>query len=428
MSITARRGRRRGGRCGRKPWRRNSSARSARSPKRSSPAPPRPGSTRLGSRAGRADHPARRPRRGRRSSPRWTGRSRSAGGAPTTSARSSPPGLARRSPGRPGTRSCPPCRPCRPGRWPTTRSGPCHDRRRAAAARPRPERRAAAAEARRDAPPRAGAAGHRQDATLGAGGVPAHPGRGRDHRPGRLQRPHPDADRRVPGHQDPRGLRPHRLLDPAATFDYLASLEWITARENLCLVGPAGTGKSHMLVALGAAAVEAGHRVRYFTAAELVETLYRGLADNSVGRVIDTLLRNDLVIIDELGFAPLDDTGTQLLFRVRRRRLRTRSLGIASHWPFDRGAGSCPSTPPPSACSTGCCTTPHRRHRRRLLPHARSQSQRRNHPEEELINPRSGDFYLATSGDHNLAVDKDRRGALGVRDSGPTQLGASSNP
>jgi DNA replication protein DnaC len=49
-----------------------------------------------------------------------------------------------------------------------------------------------------------------------------------------------------------------------------------------------------VLVALGVAAVEAGHRVRYFTAADLVETLYRALADNSVGRVIDTLLRNDL--------------------------------------------------------------------------------------------------------------------------------------
>jgi DNA replication protein DnaC len=75
---------------------------------------------------------------------------------------------------------------------------------------------------------------------------------------------------------------------PTATFDYLASLEWIRAAENTCLIGPAGTGKSHLLVALGVAAVHAGHRVRYFTAAELVETLYRGLADNSVGRVIDT--------------------------------------------------------------------------------------------------------------------------------------------
>jgi DNA replication protein DnaC len=58
---------------------------------------------------------------------------------------------------------------------------------------------------------------------------------------------------------------------PNATFDYLASLKWIRAKENTTLIGPAGTGKSHVLVALGVAAVEAGHRVRYFTAAELVE-------------------------------------------------------------------------------------------------------------------------------------------------------------
>jgi DNA replication protein DnaC len=122
---------------------------------------------------------------------------------------------------------------------------------------------------------------------------------------------------------------------PGATLDYLASLEWITARENLCLVGPAGTGKSHLLVALGAAAVAAGHKVRYLTAAELAETLYRGLADNSVGRIIDTLLRNDLIIIDEVGFAPLDDTGAQLLFRLVAAAYERRSLAIASHWPFE---------------------------------------------------------------------------------------------
>jgi DNA replication protein DnaC len=122
---------------------------------------------------------------------------------------------------------------------------------------------------------------------------------------------------------------------PTATLDYLASLEWIRAQENLCLVGPAGTGKSHLLVALGVAAVHAGHRVRYFTAAELVETLYRGLADNSVGRVIENLLRNDLIICDEVGFAPLDDTGTQLLFRFVAAAYERRALGIASHWPFE---------------------------------------------------------------------------------------------
>jgi DNA replication protein DnaC len=122
---------------------------------------------------------------------------------------------------------------------------------------------------------------------------------------------------------------------PQATFDYLASLEWITAAENLCLVGPAGTGKSHLLVALGHAAVSTGMRVRYFAAADLVETLYRGLADNSIAKIIDSLLRADLVIIDELGFAPLDLAGTQLLFRFVAAAYERRSLGIASHWPFD---------------------------------------------------------------------------------------------
>jgi DNA replication protein DnaC len=127
---------------------------------------------------------------------------------------------------------------------------------------------------------------------------------------------------------------------PRATFDYLASLEWIRAAEDPVLVGPAGTGKSHVLVALGHAAVEAGHRVRYFQRAELVDTLYRGLADNSVGRVIETILRADYVIVDELGFAPLDNNGAQLLFRFAAAAYERRSLGIASHWPFE---GGCPT-------------------------------------------------------------------------------------
>jgi len=123
---------------------------------------------------------------------------------------------------------------------------------------------------------------------------------------------------------------------PKATLDYLASLEWIAAKENVCFLGPAGTGKSHLLVALGHAAIDAGRRVRYFSAAELVDTLYRGLADNSVGKVIEQLLRADLVIVDEIGFAFLDDTGAQLLFRLVAAAYEQVPLGIASHWPFDQ--------------------------------------------------------------------------------------------
>ena len=122
---------------------------------------------------------------------------------------------------------------------------------------------------------------------------------------------------------------------PAPTWAYLTTLEWIRARENLALIGPAGTGKSHTLIALGHAAVIAGHRVKYLTAAELVETLYRALADNTVGKTIETLLRNDLVLVDEIGFAPLDHTGAQLLFRFVAAAYERRSLGIASHHSFE---------------------------------------------------------------------------------------------
>jgi len=119
------------------------------------------------------------------------------------------------------------------------------------------------------------------------------------------------------------------------TFDYLASLEWVRAKENLCLVGPAGTGKSHLLVALGHQAIEVGHRVRYFTATDLIETLYRALADNSVGKVITQILRADLILIDEIGFAPMDGTGAELFFRIVASAYERRSLGVASHWPFE---------------------------------------------------------------------------------------------
>jgi DNA replication protein DnaC len=123
---------------------------------------------------------------------------------------------------------------------------------------------------------------------------------------------------------------------PRATLDYLASLEWVRAKENPCFVGPPGTGKSHCLVALGHAAVEAGYKVRYFVATELVDTLYRGLADNSVGKVIESVLRADVVICDEVGFASVDDNGAQLLFRFVAAAYERRSLAIASHWPFEQ--------------------------------------------------------------------------------------------
>ena len=132
---------------------------------------------------------------------------------------------------------------------------------------------------------------------------------------------------------------------PKASHDYLVTLDWIGRADNVCLVGPAGTGKTHYLVALGTAAVEAGHKVRYFTAVELVEHLYRAVADNTVGKAIQHVCRNDLIIIDEIGFAPLDHTGCQLLFRLVAAAYERRAVAIASHSPFEAWGKFLPDQP-----------------------------------------------------------------------------------
>jgi len=132
---------------------------------------------------------------------------------------------------------------------------------------------------------------------------------------------------------------------PRASHDYLITLDWVARADNLCLVGPAGTGKTHYLIALGRAAVEAGHKVRYFTAIDLVEHLYRAVADNTVGRAIEAVCRNDLIIIDEIGFAPLDHTGCQLMFRLIAAAYERHSVAIASHSPFEAWGRFLPDQP-----------------------------------------------------------------------------------
>jgi DNA replication protein DnaC len=139
-----------------------------------------------------------------------------------------------------------------------------------------------------------------------------------------------------PSHKTLEGFEPAASELPRATFDYLASLEWLEARDNLCLAGPAGTGKSHLSQALGRAAVEAGRRVRFFAADELVEALYRGLADNTVGKLIASLLRNDLVVVDDLGFTAFDRAAADHLFRFVAAAYERRSLIVSTTVAFER--------------------------------------------------------------------------------------------
>lgn len=146
---------------------------------------------------------------------------------------------------------------------------------------------------------------------------------------------------------------------PRATHDYLATLDWIPRADNLCLIGPPGTGKTHYLIALGRAAVKAGHRVRYYSAIELVETLWRGQADNTVGKTIEAIRRNDLIVIDEIGFAPLEPVLSQLLFRLISAVYEKRSVAIGSHTPFEDWGRFLPDQPTAVAILDRLCHHAH---------------------------------------------------------------------
>jgi hypothetical protein len=143
-----------------------------------------------------------------------------------------------------------------------------------------------------------------------------------------------DAPGRVPGHQNPRRIRRHRLLHPAANLR-LPRQPGMDPRQREHLPDrPADTGKSHV----PSPSASPPSTPDTASATSPPPTSSRPLprpGDNSVGCVIDTLLRTDLIVRDELGFAPLDDTGAQLLFRFVAAAYERRSLGIGSHWPFE---------------------------------------------------------------------------------------------
>lgn len=122
-------------------------------------------------------------------------------------------------------------------------------------------------------------------------------------------------------------------IDPA-TIHTLASCEWIRKGEPLCLIGDSGTGKSHLLIALGTEAAMAGFQVRYVLAAKLVNELVEAADDRQLTKTIARYGRVDLLAIDELGYMELDRRGAELLFQVLTEREEKASVTIASNESF----------------------------------------------------------------------------------------------
>jgi len=114
----------------------------------------------------------------------------------------------------------------------------------------------------------------------------------------------------------------------------LSRCQWIAVRSNCCFIGEPGTGKTHVAVALGMAACRQGYKVRFYTAATLVNRLEEAQKQYQLDRVLTQLDRADLLICDELGYLSFSRTGAELLFQVFADRYERKSLLITSNLPF----------------------------------------------------------------------------------------------
>jgi DNA replication protein DnaC len=114
----------------------------------------------------------------------------------------------------------------------------------------------------------------------------------------------------------------------------LARGQWVEQHSNCCLIGNAGTGKTHVAIALGLAICRLGQRVRFVTAASLVTQLEEAQQQHRLDRLLSQLDRLDLLIIDELGYLSFSRCGAELLFQVFADRYERRSLLVTSNLAF----------------------------------------------------------------------------------------------
>jgi DNA replication protein DnaC len=117
---------------------------------------------------------------------------------------------------------------------------------------------------------------------------------------------------------------------------HLGALDFVEARDNVIFLGPPGTGKTHLAIALGIRACQAGHRVAFATAAQWVDRLD---AAHSHGRLHDELVRlgrTPLLIIDEVGYIPFEAEAANLFFQLVSSRYERASVIVTSNKPFGR--------------------------------------------------------------------------------------------
>lgn len=114
----------------------------------------------------------------------------------------------------------------------------------------------------------------------------------------------------------------------------LFDLQFITEKKNVILIGPPGVGKTHIAAAVCFYACMNDYKCRFTTAMNFINELAASLSDNSFLKLMRRYASFDLLIIDELGYLPVDKQGADLLFQVISNRYETGSVVVTTNRPF----------------------------------------------------------------------------------------------
>jgi DNA replication protein DnaC len=121
---------------------------------------------------------------------------------------------------------------------------------------------------------------------------------------------------------------------PAGLIRKLSEGDWLERSEPVLFLGEAGTGKTHLATALGVAACRRGKRVRFTTAAQLVNELVEARDRSDLSRIVNRWTRFDLVVIDEMAYVAMPETAAELLFQVIGGRAERAAVIVTTNLPF----------------------------------------------------------------------------------------------